>query len=274
MKTSGDGYFYSMRTVFVTIVTLAFLPSFTGIAFGESPATQPAAGQASAPGAFAVLELFTSEGCSSCPPAEELLARIDKSARQHDMPIYALAFHVDYFDSLGWPDRFASAAFTGRQAAYVRLMHLPEVYAPQMVVNGRAQFVGSDAAAAKREIQAAFDRSRDSTLKCRVRPGKKDDKLFVDFRGTHMPNGALACFALVEDGLETKVEAGENRGRTLRHESVVRALTGVHSDQRWEGSIEISVPTGVRRENASIICFAQDLATGEISAATRANLPK
>ena len=241
---------------------------------GAQQTTQPAAGQATAPGAFAVLELFTSEGCSSCPPAEELLARIDKSARQHDMPIYALAFHVDYFDSLGWPDRFASAAFTGRQAAYVRLMRLPEVYTPQMVVNGRTQFVGSDVAAARREIQAAFERSRDSTLLCRVRSDKKADKLLVDFRGAHMPNGALACFALVEDGLETKVEAGENRGRTLRHENVVRALTGVHPDQRWEGSIELSIPPGVRRDKASVICFAQDPATGEISAATRATLPK
>ena len=263
-----------MRTVILAVMTLANLPWFTAQAAAAQPTTQPAAGQTTAPGAFAVLELFTSEGCSSCPPAEELLARIDKSARQHDMPIYALVFHVDYFDSLGWPDRFATAAFTGRQAAYVKLMHLPEVYTPQMVVNGRAQFVGSDAAAARREIQAAFDRSRDSTIMCRVRSGKKDDKLLVDFRGAHMPNGALACFALVEDGLETRVEAGENRGRTLRHESVVRALTGVHPDQRWEGSVELSIPPGVRREKASVICFAQDPATGEIAAATRATLPK
>lgn len=264
-----------MRTTLPTIVALGSITWFISSAFvAAQPTTQPVAGQTTAPGAFAVLELFTSEGCSSCPPAEELLARIAKSARQHDMPIYALAFHVDYFDSLGWPDRFSSAAFTGRQAAYVRLMHLPEVYTPQMVVNGRAQLVGGDAAAAKREIQAAFNRSRDSSLLCRVRSGQKPDKLLVDFRGDRIPSGQLVCFALVEDQLETKVEAGENRGRTLRHENVVRALTGVRPNQRWEGSVELSVPTSVRRQNASIICFAQDPATGEISAATRAGLPK
>ena len=150
-----------MRTAYLLAWVTGYLASTTGVAFGGAqPATHPAARQTSAPGAFAVLKLFTSEGCSSCPPAEELLAGIDRSARQHGMPVYALAFHVDYFDSLGWADRFASPAFTGRQAAYMRIMHFPEVYTPQMIVNGHAQFVGSDAASAKRELQASLCASR------------------------------------------------------------------------------------------------------------------
>ena len=275
MKRCDDEYLHSMRMAFVTVLTLGSVPWLSGVTFGGSPpATQPAARETSAPGAFAVLELFTSEGCSSCPPAEELLARIDKSARQHDMPVYALAFHVDYFDSLGWADRFASPAFTARQAAYMRVLHLAEVYTPQMIVNGHAQFVGSDAASAKRELQAAFDRPQRGTLTCRVRPAKQTNKLLVDFRGSELPHGVLVCFALVEGGLETKVERGENRGRTLHHESVVRSLTAVHPDDRGEGTIELSVPPGVRLGQASVICFAQDPATGEMSAATRAAVPK
>src|SRR5439155_1000874 len=94
---------------------------------------------------FALLELFTSEGCSSCPPADALLARLASEARRSGRRVYALSFHVDYWDRLGWKDRFSSAAFTQRQGDYARRFRLASLYTPQLVVNGAQEIVGSDA---------------------------------------------------------------------------------------------------------------------------------
>jgi hypothetical protein len=96
------------------------------------------------PAPFAVVELFTSEGCSSCPPADRLLARIADEAAHSGQPVYALAFHVGYWDRLEWSDRFADPAFSRRQERYAAALGMPAVYTPEMIVNGRASFVGSD----------------------------------------------------------------------------------------------------------------------------------
>src|ERR1700744_6104626 len=93
---------------------------------------------------FAVIELFTSEGCSSCPPADALVARVQKES--NDKPVYILAFHVDYWNRLGWKDVFSSAEYSERQNQYARWLKLSSVYTPQIVVNGRTEFVGSEEA--------------------------------------------------------------------------------------------------------------------------------
>src|SRR5882757_10188754 len=93
---------------------------------------------------FAVVELFTSEGCSSCPSADALVAAVQKENK--DQPVYILAFHVDYWDRLGWKDAFSDAAYSDRQRAYASWLRLSSIYTPQVVVNGRKEFVGSDAA--------------------------------------------------------------------------------------------------------------------------------
>ena len=107
-----------------------------------------------------IVELFTSEGCSSCPPADALLAQIEKLQPFRGVEVIPLGEHVDYWNQLGWADRFASAMFTARQEDYGRAFALESVYTPQMVVNGQAQALGSDAAAAQREILKAAQSPR------------------------------------------------------------------------------------------------------------------
>src|SRR5215831_9324057 len=111
---------------------------------------------------FAVVELFTSEGCSSCPSAEALMARTQEEDR--DLPVYCLAFHVDYWDRQGWKDVFSSPAFTDRQRQYSNWLRLNEIYTPQAVVNGRTEFVGSDAASLSRAIQNGLQQTEGPTL--------------------------------------------------------------------------------------------------------------
>src|SRR6476619_4430550 len=126
-----------IATIVICIGVVSF--AFKKFIFGKQPTTQLA--NEKEPG-FAVVELFTSEGCSSCPPADNLLARIQKE--DMDKQVYLLAYHVDYWDRQGWKDRFSDAAFTQHQQQYAEWLHLNSVYTPQMVVNGKEEFVGSN----------------------------------------------------------------------------------------------------------------------------------
>jgi hypothetical protein len=162
-----------------------------------------------------VVELFTSEGCSSCPPADALL--IDLSNRPD---VLALSFHVDYWDRLGWKDPFSSPAATARQRQYARLLGIDTVYTPQMVIDGRREAVGSDRAAVERAL-AAVRREPDAVpVTLSVNHGEA--------RITMGQGGGAASASVVLIGFDRRhvdaVERGENSGRTLTHVDVVRGI--------------------------------------------------
>jgi hypothetical protein len=113
---------------------------------------------------FALVELFTSEGCSSCPSADKVAAELVETARQKHTPIFVLCYHVDYWNNLGWRDRFSDKAYSHRQRRYAEVLNLDGVYTPQMIVSGREEFVGSDRARAYRSIQTALQTPSALTL--------------------------------------------------------------------------------------------------------------
>jgi hypothetical protein len=169
----------------------------------------------------AVVELFTSEGCSSCPRADALLNEL---AGEADPRVLTLAFHVDYWDSLGWRDPFASPESTARQRAYATALGDDGVYTPEMIVNGTEAFTGSDRSRATAAIARALGSPSLARLDLSpAPPAARTSTLDVAYRVEGAPPGAVLDVALVEDGLSSRVLAGENAGRTLRHESVVRA---------------------------------------------------
>jgi hypothetical protein len=193
------------------------------------PATAGATG-------FAVVELFTSEGCSSCPPADRLLADLARKPG-----VYALEFHVDYWNSLGWRDPYSAAAFSDRQRAYG-----DDVYTPQMVVNGTNVFVGSNRRRAEEAIgQALLMRPR-IPLTVRI----EGDQLA--YRAPNAPGGFRLCVAVVDPHKTTKVARGENAGSTLEHARVVRGF--VSAPIAREGRIEL--PAAVK--DGSVVAFVQD----------------
>ena len=211
-----------------------------------------------------LVELFTSEGCSSCPPADQLLFRLE----QQPVPnteIIVLGEHVDYWDHDGWKDRFSSSRLTGRQELYANNFGISGPYTPQMVVNGRVEFVGNDSATALRSI-AAQSRSPRAVINL-VRNG---DHLRVSV--TTSDRHALNVFcAITERDLTTKVGNGENRGRELHHTAVVRELTrlGALRDGHFESDVPLKLSSDWRPENLRAVVFVQNGNAGEISGVTQ-----
>jgi hypothetical protein len=225
----------------------------------------------------ALVELFTSEGCSSCPPADAVLNALAAEARTHRTPVYTLAWHVDYWDSLGWPDPLASPLMTARQQDYARAFGARGLYTPQMIVGGTEELAGADEVHAREAVARELGRATGASLQARVRLGTAGALVVAyDVRGA--PPGTRVNAALVEDGLVVGVRAGENAGRTLRHDGVVRAVGSSSLPDAGAGELQLRPPAGLVAENASIVAWvdapAPPGARGRpVVAAVRAALP-
>jgi hypothetical protein len=220
---------------------------------------------------FAVVELFTSEGCSSCPPADELVARVQQEDK--GLPVYILAFHVDYWDRLGWKDAFSDKAYSDRQRQYADWLKLSSIYTPQVVVNGRQEFVGSEANALHAAIESGLQQQGDVQLVLsglKLNGGKLGWQCKADGVGAH--GHVSLVVALVERSAMTKVRAGENSGKTLSHVQVVRACSTAALDGNANGAGQLDWPDGVVPDQAEVIAFLQDRGDGKILAATRSQL--
>lgn len=181
--------------------------------------------QGQAPSAPVLVELFTAEGCSSCPPADEVLSRLAREQPIAGAQVIALGLHVDYWDELGWKDPASLHLATERQDMYSRTLR-SELYTPQLVVNGRVQLVGSDAAGARRAIVEAVQHPHAQlTLAMDGQGTSRTVRAKIADVPPEAAKEKLEAFvAVTEDGLTSEVTRGENHGRTLHHDAVVRML--------------------------------------------------
>lgn len=216
---------------------------------------------------FAVVELFTSEGCSSCPPADAVIEKLNKELT--DKPVYILAYHVDYWDRGGWRDAFSSAAYSKRQDNYANWLRLSSVYTPQVVVNGKTEFVGSQEGTLRNVITSDLRQDSGVTLNL-DNVITNGDKVSLDYHVSGGDNVQLVT-ALVQPYAKVSVKGGENGGRTLSHVQIVRQLQYLDLNQK-EGTINLGIPKGADTKNWQIIGFLQDISTGEILGATKTNL--
>lgn len=214
---------------------------------------------------IAVIELFTSEGCSSCP-ADRLL--LDLAARK-DARLFPLAFHVDYWNRLGWTDPFSDAAYSKRQRAYARAVGSGRVYTPQMVVNGTDEFIGSRRVVAERAIQRALDAPARSTIDLGTEI--TGASVQIEYDVVDAPSGAVLHLALVQRQAEQAVPRGENAGRTLRHANVVRAFETVPAGS---GSQTLALPGDLDADNAAVVAYVQTSGMQQIIGAARALLTR
>lgn len=199
---------------------------------------------------FAVLELFTSEGCSSCPPADRLLPQLAAT----NANIIPLSFHVDYWDRLGWKDPFSNATFTDHQREYAKQFNLESIYTPQLVINGEYEMIGNDKRAAENNIKKILSKESETRL---VIDGikKEHNKLLVDLHANNAMNGMDILAVLVQKHAEVNVKAGENKGAKLSHTNVVNTFVKFHGSEKMK--FEISIPENIANENWELIIFAR-----------------
>jgi hypothetical protein len=199
---------------------------------------------------FAVLELFTSEGCSSCPPADRLLPQLEGL----DANIIPLSFHVDYWNNLGWKDPFSHSEFSDRQKDYGQHFKLESIYTPQLIINGEYELVGSNRSAAENDIKKLL--KENATVKPTIDDVKKEnDKLSVS---CHLEGDWQRCdllAAVVQKHAEVNVKAGENHGAKLSHTNVVRAFFEQAAKEKM--NFEISVPDEISNDNWQLIIYTQ-----------------
>jgi hypothetical protein len=233
-------------------------------------ARAPESSASPAPRTPVLVELFTSEGCSSCPPADAFLQRLDRQPISRAEMI-VLSEHVDYWNHIGWKDPYSSRFYSDRQSIYAKRLGLDSIYTPQMVVDGTSEFVGSDAALADKAFAKALTRPK---LAVRLSSASVGAASVLQ---AHLETDALpASFGLREADVyiavalnhaESQVAHGENAGRTLAHTAVVRSIVKVgtlRQGQAFAQDIQMKLDPGTDAHNLRLIAFLQEPGQGRV----------
>ena len=217
---------------------------------------------------FAVIELFTSEGCSSCPPADALVSRLSSEIKEN---VYVLSYHVDYWDRLGWKDKHSSHLWTQRQQDYATHFSLNGAYTPQIVVNGNEEFVGSSAsklyAAVNKNLKKDINKN-DLTINAKATA----NNIIVSYTAPQL-NDNKVCFALVQLQSSSKVTNGENEGRTLPHINIVQDFKAISTTNNNKETSFI-IPSNFNTNEYKVIAFLQNGNNYNITAATSCIIEK
>jgi hypothetical protein len=222
-----------------------------------------------------LVELFTSEGCSSCPRADDLLAELAAEAERAGTPIACVSYHVDYWDRLGWKDPFGDAAFTARQRRYAVALGEEGLYTPQLVVDGRLAMVGSDRARVREALTQALARPGRAEVRASVAPAG-DGTLGVELALSSAPSTRLVVnAALVERERRSRPTRGENAGHALRHAWVARAAAERALGPGGPGtsSLRLTIPGDLDRTRAAVVVWVADATDLAILGATRVAVP-
>jgi hypothetical protein len=225
-----------------------------------------------------VVELFTSEGCSSCPPADAFLARLETQQPIPNAQVIALEEHVDYWNSQGWTDPFSDREWTLRQQDYAASLKNQNPYTPQVVVDGHTELVGSRERLARQAIEAAAAQPK-AHLSLSVSPsakaGTEQATISIDrITATQHGDKSEVWLAITESGLHSAVNAGENAGSDLHHASVVRSLRKIASiDENrtsYSGSTPVHLDSSWKRQNLRVVVFVQEKKSRQIVGAAAA----
>jgi hypothetical protein len=255
------------------LITVALMPGIFA-----KPAAVSAAGAETARQPVLV-ELFTSEGCSSCPPADAVLARLDATQPVGDAQAIVLSEHVTYWDRLGWRDPFSLEAMTQRQQHYAMHFGTDEVYTPQVVVDGAAQLVGSDERGVRQAVSKAAATPKEelsiANAQWETRAGGNSVHFSIHSKagGTKTIRTILMA-AIAEDATQSQVQRGENAGRTLRHVAVVRAMQAMGSDVTDGRALTLAGPASSSTGQIRLVVFLTDQKTGHVLAAAEQTLAR
>ncbi len=257
---------FRFNPIRIAFAVAAIVSTLAAISFYARPKSTVSA--ASEPRQPILVELFTSEGCSSCPPADDILAKLDSAQPVPGAQIIVLSEHVTYWNSLGWHDPFSSEAMTERQNQYSNRFGLGEVYTPQAVVDGAQELVGSDERKLTRTIaQRASTPKTPLTISDAHWSG---NSVRFSVQATHAPESNLVA-ALAEESAQSSVARGENGGRTLRHVAVVRTLQSFGSNSTDGRPLSLTEPAKISGP-VRLVVFLTDRRNGHVIGATEQTL--
>jgi hypothetical protein len=220
------------------------------------------------PKPFAIVELFTSEGCSSCPSADDLLKEMTDILQKEGKEVIGLSFHVTYWNKGGWEDPYSQEIFTERQKKYVQSINAEQLYTPQAVVNGEKEFIGSNPIAFRDEVTAAVSKSPAVELIATAK--LKNDSLVVEYKSNKVQNNIVLNAAIVETHVEHFIPRGENKSRTLKHFNVVRNFST--SPLKTDGHIVLLWPDRLAISNSSVVLYTQNSKSMKITGATQVKI--
>lgn len=225
------------------------------------------------PAPFVVMEMFTSEGCSSCPPAYSVVHKVVANAEQNDQKVFLLDFHVDYWNNLGWTDPYSSKAYSERQGRYSRHFPGAGLYTPQLVMNGKDQMVGSDSEKIDSAVTGFLKTEPVGSITLN-NAKLQGDSIVVDLKTADLPANTLVNVALVQAEVTNHIAKGENEGLTLTHHNVVRLFrTAPVNTLNGKGLSlgKYDLPAG---QKFSVIAYAQDMKTWNVLAADSKELAR
>ena len=254
--------FYATAVGVAAFLILSSFGRSTGVATPLDPGSPPH---------LVIVELFTSEGCSSCPPADALLKELSEQQKMNGVQVVALEEHVDYWNHLGWKDPYSAAEFSQRQSDYAQVFGTDGVYTPQMVVDGQSELVGSRSAAAREAIHKAANQPKAEIALgagANSSPGKPAFEVQIKSLGGISLRGETELWiAVTEKGLQTDVKAGENSGETLKHAAVVRSLRKIETlrdPAGYDRQLQIAVDPGWKKENLAVVVFLAEKSSHRI----------
>lgn len=208
-----------------------------------------------------VLELFTSQGCSSCPPADNALRDLTRKAAQSGQAVYGLSFHVDYWNRLGWQDPFSTKQYTDRQRQYDRRLKT-QTYTPQLIVNGSQDIIGGQRGRIEQAIQTIQKQPVSAFIGVAGRVSQDDKQVNVKYElSTAGP--FRVNVALVQKEAHTLVSNGENGGRTLMNTHVVRQFKTMENSGT-SGSVSLPIPAGLKADQMAVLVYVQRADNGQV----------
>ena len=254
-----------MRRLISLCIVLAVLGATVSRSFAQKAGRTPV-----------LVELFTSEGCDTCPPAEKFLQRLLQEQPIEGVEIIAMAEHVDYWNKLGWSDPFSSASFSKRQHHYASFFKHDSVYTPQIIVNGTRELRAKDG------VRAIEEAAKDPTGRIKLSVESAAENIVsLSLRITKLPaisigDRAIVTLAIVEDDLISNVLRGENSGRRLTHMAVVRSLRSIGESAGEETilSADLKLETSWKRDDLSVVAFVQEAESRRVLAAARIELKR
>jgi hypothetical protein len=233
--------------------------------FATAVAWTSESGKAATDGVPILVELFTSEGCSSCPPADTFLEKLDRQPVE-GAEMIVLSEHVDYWNHIGWKDPYSARFYSDRQSTYANRFDLDSPYTPQMVVDGSSEFVGSDQELARKAFDKAFQVRKIAVHLSSISIGP-GNTLNVHVETGAAPENADVVVVVALNHAESRVLHGENGGRTLTHTAVVRTMTKIGTAPRGQGfaqDAQIKLEAGVARDNLRVIALVQEAHQGKV----------